>query len=79
MLGTRYCVAQVMGTSPPGLASQTLVQPPPAAPEDTNQLQASLEYPGNSCHGQMPQDQPWIAWFRKGPAGGLAEYVGELS
>ena len=51
-----------------------------AAPTGTpNQLQAPLACPSSSCHGQMPQDQPGIAWFRKGPAGGLAEYVGELS
>ena len=79
MHGTRYCVAQVMGTSPPGLASQTLVQPPPAPPDTANQLQALLAYPSSSCHGQMPQNQAGIARFRKGPAGGLAEYVGELS
>ena len=61
------------------IASHRLVQPPPAPPEAPNQLQEPLAYPSSACHGQMPQDRLGIAWFRKGPAGGLAEYVGELS
>ena len=78
-LGTGYCVARSWGHRLQHRIAHRLRAASTGTPEAPNQLQESLAYRSSACHGQMPQDRLGIAWFRKGPAGGLAEYVGELS